>query len=43
MKEDEKMTNEQLKKFIESIIIIAETTQDVNRVIEYLKRIQKQE
>lgn len=43
MKEVDKMTNEQTKKLIEAIIIIAEITQDVDKVIEYLKRIQQKE
>lgn len=43
MKEVETMTNEQTKKLIEAIIIIAEITQDVDKVIEYLKRIQQKE
>lgn len=37
------MTNKQFAQFIESIIIMLETTKDVNKVIEYLKRIQKKE
>lgn len=38
-----KMSNKQLVQFIEAIIIMLETTNDVNQVIEYLKRIQKKE
>ncbi len=37
------MTNKQFAQFIETIIIMLETTKDVNKVIEYLKRIQKKE
>lgn len=35
------MTNKQFAQFIEMIIIMLETTKDVDKVIEYLKRIQK--
>lgn len=37
------MTNKQFAQFIETIIIMLETTKDVDKVIEYLKRIQKKE
>lgn len=38
--EIDKMTNKQFNQFLETIIILLENTQDISKVIEYIKRIQ---
>ena len=43
MKEVETMTNQQFNQYLETIIILLQTTQDVNKVIEYIKQIQQKE
>ena len=43
MKEVETMTNQQFNQYLETIIILLQTTQDTNKVIEYIKQIQQKE
>lgn len=43
MKEVETMTNQQFNQYLETIIILLQTTQDTNKVIEYIRQIQLKE
>ena len=43
MKEVETMTNQQFNQYLETIIILLQTTQDTNKVIEYIRQIQQKE
>ena len=43
LKDVEKMTSKQFNQVLEMLIIIAQETQDINKVIEYIKQVQQKE